>query len=99
MGIALNIEPIVIGKDKYFTISQMAALTNKSDQTIYNLILNGNSVRKMKSIKIAGRKLIPCLELTEYPFTFAGPNAKDNIYHYNKKGEMVCEEGADIKNE
>lgn len=97
MKVTLNIEPIKIGADHYFTVSQMAALTNKSDQTIYNLILQGNSVRKMKSFKIAGRTLVPCSELMEYPFTFAGPNAKDNIYHYNEKGETVFPEGADKK--
>ena len=97
MGITLKIEPIIIGKEQYFTVSQMAALTNKSDQTIYNLILQGNSVRKMKSFKIAGRTLVPCSELIEFPFTFAGPNAKDNVYHYNEKGETVFPKGADKK--
>ena len=98
MGITLRIEPIKIGEFDYFTVSQMAALTNKSDQTIYNLILQGNAVRKMEAIKIAGRTLIPILELKKFPFTFAGPNAKDNIYHYNEKGEVLCPKGAD-KNE
>ena len=98
MGITLNIKPIQIGKFEYFTVSQMAALTNKSDQTIYNLILQGNAIRKMDSIKIVGRTLIPCSELEEFPFTFAGPNAKNNTYHYNEKGKRICPEGAD-KNE
>ena len=71
MGITLKIEPIKVGKFDYFTVSQMAALTNRSDQTIYNLILQGNAVRKMDSIKIAGRTLIPISELEEFPFTFA----------------------------
>lgn len=97
MGIALNIEPIKIGEDRYFTVSQMAALTNKSDQTIYNLILQGNVIRKMKSRKIAGRTLVPCSELTEFPFTFAGPNARNNVYHFNGKGKMICKPGADQK--
>jgi len=97
MGITLRIEPIRIGKLDYLTVSQMAALTNKSDQTIYNLILQGNAVRKMKAIKIAGRTLIPYAELQNFPFTFAGPNAKDNVYHYNEKGEVLCPKGADKK--
>ena len=97
MGIALKIEPIKIGEEHYFTVSQMAALTNRSDQTIYNLILKGNSIRKMKCYKVAGRTLIPCPELTEFPFTFAGPNAKDNVYHYNEKGKAIFPDGADKK--
>ena len=97
MGITLRIEPIRIGKLDYLTVSQMAALTNKSDQTIYNLILQGNAVRKMKAIKIAGRTLIPYTELESFPFTFAGPNAKDNIYHYDEKGKVLCPKGADKK--
>lgn len=97
MSIALSIEPIQIGRHRYFTVSQMAALTNKSDQTIYNLILQGNSVRKMKCTKIAGRNLIPISELTDFPFTFAGPNAKYNVYHYDENGTMVVPEGGDKK--
>ena len=97
MGITLKIEPIKVGKFDYFTVSQMAALTNKSDQTIYNLVLQGNAVRKMDSIKIAGRTLIPISELEEFPFTCSGPNAKDNVYHYNENGEVIFTKGSNQK--
>lgn len=97
MGITVLIEPIKIGKKYYLTVMQMAALTNKSDQTIYNLVLQGNAVRKMKSIKVAGRTLIPYSELTEFPFTFAGRDAANNIYHYDENGNMVVAEGGDKK--
>ena len=88
MGITVNIEPILIGKKSYFTVSQMAALTNKSDQTIYNLTRQGNAIRRMKSVKIGGSRLVPCSELTEFPFTYAGPNAREEPYHYNERGKV-----------
>lgn len=85
----IKIEPIVIGEEKYFTVKQMATMTNKSDQMIYTLIKTGNAVRKMKFRKIADRVLIPCSELLDFPFTYAGFNAKENIYHYNKEGKII----------
>ncbi len=88
MGITVTIEPTRIGRERYFTVSQMATLINKSDQTVYNLILQGNAIRIMKSIKIGISRLIPCSELTEFPFTYAGPNAKENVYYYTKDGHI-----------
>ena len=85
----ISIEPIIVGDKKYFSIQQMASITNKSEQTIYGLINRGNAMRKMKHIKILDRTLIPCLELTEFPFTYAGSNPKENTYHYNKEGKVI----------
>ncbi len=95
--VSIVVEPVEIGKDSYYTVSQFAAIISKSEQTVYNLLKNGNSIRKMKSVKLAGRPLIPCSELMEFPFTFAGCRAKDHIYHYNKKGKVVVEKGGDKK--
>lgn len=85
----VNINPIMVGEVEYFTIGQMASMTNKSEQTIYGLIKKGNSIRKMRSIRITNRVLIPIAELMEFPFTYAGPNAKENIYHYNLAGKVI----------
>ena len=78
-----------MGEIKYMTVNQMASITNKSSQTIYNLIRRGNSVRKMESIQVAGRLLIPINELTEFPFTGCGMNSAAHVYHYDKKGSIV----------
>jgi len=85
----ITIEPIVIGKKKYFTIQQMASIINKSDQLIYSLTKKGNAIRRMKSMKIVDRVLIPCTELTEFPFTYAGAKPQDNIYYYNEEGKII----------
>jgi len=82
----ITIDPIRIGDKQYYTVGQMAAITNRSEQTIYSLIKNGNAVRQMKSRKIARAVLIPIEELTDFPFTYAGSNAAENIYHYDKEG-------------
>jgi len=85
----LTIKPILIGKEKYFTVHQMAAIINKSEQLVYSLTKKGNAIRRMKSIKLVDRVLIPCIELTEFPFTYAGAKPQDNIYHYNKEGKII----------
>ena len=85
----ISIEPTVVGGKNYFSIQQMASITNKSDQTIYGLISRGNAIRKMEHIKILDRILIPCSELTQFPFTYAGSNPKENTYHYDVKGKII----------
>ncbi|KKN59483.1 hypothetical protein LCGC14_0541950 [marine sediment metagenome] len=92
MDISVKIKPLDIGGKKYFTVNQMSALTNKSSQTIYSLINLGNAVRKMQSIKIADRVLIPIEELIEFPFTYAGAHPQDNIYHYDENGKIIKKE-------
>ncbi len=82
----VTINPILIGSNKYYTVGQMAAITNRSEQTIYSLMKNGNAVRKMKNRRIGRTVLIPIEELTNFPFTYAGSNAAENVYHYDKNG-------------
>jgi len=85
----ISVEPIVVGGKNYYSIQQMASITNKSDQTIYGLISRGNAIRKMKHIRIVDRILIPCVELLQFPFTYAGSNPKENTYHYDKEGKVI----------
>ncbi len=92
MAISIKIKSLNIGEKKYFTVNQMSALTNKSSQTIYGLINLGNAVRRMRSIKIADRVLIPTEELIEFPFTYSGAHPKDNIYYYDKEGRIIKKE-------
>ncbi len=84
----IDLSPIDL-KGEFYTVRQFAFLTNRSPQTIYNLIKTGNSVRKLKSEKIELFSLIPMSELTEFPFTNTGRNAKISIYHYTKEGQRI----------
>ncbi len=92
MDINIKIKSLEIGEKKYFTVNQMSALINKSGQTIYGLINFGNAIRRMRSIKIADRILIPIEELMEFPFTYSGAHPKDNIYHYDEHGKIIKKE-------
>ena len=85
----IDIKKIPINDIDYITVNNMARITNKSDQTIYTLVHKGNSIRKMKSIKISEKVLIPYTEVVDFPFTVAGKNARENIYHYNYEGKII----------
>lgn len=77
------IKPIEIGNKKFFTVNQFATLTNRSDQSVYLLIKKGNTIRRLKAIKVANRLLIPTDELNNFPFTPIGAGAKDKPYHFS----------------
>lgn len=70
----------------------MAALTNRTTQTIYWLCNKGNAIRKMKSVKLLDRILIPLEELTDFPFTSSGKNSAENAYHYDANGKVIEDE-------
>lgn len=91
-NIFVAIKELSVGGKKYFTVSQMAAIINRSTQTVYALVSKGNIIRKMKSIKIADRVLIPVSELTQFPFTSCGMNNKETVYYYNSEGRIIEEE-------
>ena len=82
-------EPILINGSQYITVQEFAAIVNRSDQTVYNLIKKGNSIRKLKCINIAGKHLILYKEVVDFPFTWSGKCAKDNIYHYTYDGRIA----------
>jgi len=84
-----NIVATMINDKEYVTVNQMAAITNRSGQTVYNLVKRGNSIRKMKSIKIGMSLLIPLSELEEFPFTLPGKNQHTKPYFYNKQGMII----------
>ena len=85
----VQITPTVMNNTKYVTVNQMASLTNRSGQMIYNLIKKGNSIRKMQSIKIGSSLLIPLKELESFPFTLPGKNQRSKPYFYNAEGEII----------
>lgn len=87
----VEISPVTL-KGEYFTVKQFAMLTNRSPQTIYNLVRHGNSIRRLKGVKIETFVLIPAKELEDFPFTNTGRYAKDSIYHYSHEGEVIKSE-------
>lgn len=88
-NVQIEIRPVKVGNKEYYTVNQLSSIISKSEQTIYHLINKGNAVRKMKSIKIGQTILVPCEELTEFPFTYAGRYSEDSIYHYDAKGRVI----------
>lgn len=84
----IDLTPIDL-KGEFYTVRQFAFLTNRSPQTIYNLIKTGNSVRKLVSRKIELFSLIPISELTHFPFTNTGRNAQVSVYHYTEDGQRI----------
>ena len=84
----IDITPVELN-GTFYTVKQFSVMTNRSPQTIYNLIKRGNSIRTLKHIKIENFVLIPCEELTAFPFTNTGRNAKASVYHYTENGERA----------
>lgn len=82
-------DTVTLDGEQYITVQQMSSIINKSNQTIYHLINKGNSIRKMRAKKISGITLIPYKEVVEFPFTWAGKLASQNIYHYDYDGNVI----------
>jgi len=76
------------GKD-YYNCKVFAELTNRSEQAIRLLILNGNRIRKLKAIKVGTAIFIDKTELTEFPFCLPGRNKV--IKRFNEKAEEYIE--------
>jgi hypothetical protein len=88
-----RLTPVRVNNELCFRVKQFAALTNRTTQTIYNLIRDGNSIRKLKTVKVEGTDLIfiPVSELTDFPFTSPGVNSDKHPYHFDDKGEIINE--------
>jgi hypothetical protein len=87
-----------IGDTEYVHIAEFAYLVGKSVSAIRYLILHGNIMRKMKSIREGSKFYIPLSELAEFPFIVCGKSSgvKD-IFHYQLSGTgayvpVLCEE-------
>ena len=78
---------IKINSTEYYSVTDFARLTNKSEQTIRRYIIKGNKIRTLDAIKIRQSILIPITELTEFPFTVCGRS--NEVYHYNNDGQVV----------
>jgi hypothetical protein len=73
---------------RYFTVNNFAYATKRSPQNVRSLISYGNRIRRLKTIRLAGKPLIPYSELLEFPFTVAGRHSTE-VYHYTEDGEIV----------
>ena len=74
-----------------YTVKTFALLTKHSEQSIRDLITNGNYIRKIDVVYFADRAFIPITELTTFPFTEIGRPTKDGqkkTYHFSAKGDM-----------
>lgn len=83
-----------IGEYEYIHIQDFADITGRSKQAIRRLIEDGNSMRRMKSLRDKSRLLIPLLELAGFPFVKQGKQMSGrDIYHYFahdvKTGEYI----------
>ena len=84
-----NPVPININGKECYQVKQFASLTNRTTQSIYNLIREGNSIRKLVAFYVEEKPYIPVSELTDFPFVSPGPFSANNVYHYNEQGEIV----------
>lgn len=80
----LNIDTVFINDVLCIRLIDFATVTNRSHGHISNLTLKGNSVRKLKCIRIGNNPYIPVSEITEYPFTTVGRNCQ--TYYYKEDG-------------
>ena len=85
-----SVEKIKIQDKEYYSVNDFAFLTNRSPASIYHLVRNGNSIRKLKALNLLGKTFILCTELVTYPFVQGGKRTK--VYYYNEKGEKVYDE-------
>ncbi len=81
--------PTNIAKGNYYTLREFAVLTNRTEQSVRQLMMRGNRLRKLKYKHFFGKPFILAEELTEFPFTSSGYNGE--VFHYNTKGEAVYE--------
>ena len=83
----IDLTPIEIEGNGYYTVKQFAELTHRSEQSVRLLISKGNRIRRLETNNLVGKPFIPVEELTNFPFTVSGHNAES--YHYNAIGEVV----------
>lgn len=83
--------PIEYNGKMYYDVKGFSFMTNRATHTIYRLINQGNSIRKLKTERFLGRPIIPVEELTEFPFTAPGPGGKNNVVHYTSEGKEASD--------
>jgi len=62
---------------KYLSANDFAKLLDRSRQSVDHLIRTGNRIRKLKVFRDGKNNIfVPLSEVTEFPFTLQGQNAK-----------------------
>lgn len=73
-------EAIKINGKEYWSVKQFAELSQRTEYTIRMMISKGNSIRKLQSINITGRRYVPVDELFEFPFIANGRPPEGGFY-------------------
>lgn len=81
-------EAVTINGRDYLTVQDFAKITNRSVASVRQYMSLGNRIRKIKSMRLAGRALIPVTEVYTFPFTMSGRNTED-VYNYRLGEEGV----------
>lgn len=85
-------DPETGGEVEVMRITDFCRCVNKNNQQVHKLMYEGNKVRKLKFIAIAGTKFIHVSEVTEFPFTVSGRS--DSFYHYDEKGKEITDDSS-----
>ena len=80
---------ISINGELFYDVKTFAVLTNRSTQSVYRLISEGNSIRRIKCVRFFGKPMIPVDELKEFPFCTSGPWAVKNAYTFRELAEQM----------
>jgi hypothetical protein len=75
----VDLEPVTVEGKRYYTMNQFAHIVNRGLPYVSKLITRGNAVRKLKSIKIENKPLIPIEEANDFPFVPRGKRILDVI--------------------
>ena len=84
--------PTVIDGKSYYTVKQFSFLTDRTNQTIYKLIREGNAIRKLSCIHHLGIPFIPISEKEEFPFPEGGPSGKNRVYYNKEEKDLDTEQ-------
>lgn len=72
---------------RYTSVPDASRFTGKSITHLRYLIEHGNSLRKMKAVRLGAHYFIPEEEIYSFPFVKQGQ--RKYVYNYNKEGELV----------
>lgn len=82
-----------VKNEQYVTISAASHILGRTVNSIRRLVLQGNSIRRMKALRDGSKFLIPVKEIYGFPFLAPGHNNTDLIYHFDKETEsfVTCD--------
>jgi len=81
----------VINGVECYSVQVFAEIVNRSDQTIRKMILYGNRLNKMGTVKIGRSVFIPKTELTSFKFTLPGTDSRYFVFDEQGTEHMIYE--------